>query len=404
MSPTVIELREGDQPVDAPLADEVGRVLAGSGVVSAAPALRRGEWTLVPGTKVGAVQLGDVEVRIAPKIPIRRVLFLLGYALNPTGWRDTDVPVTAAPDLLTAVAYAFARQAERATAAGLLQGYRTVEESSTVLRGRVREADQLRRFGLPLPLEVRYDDFTVDTDENRLLLAATERVLRLPRLSGEVRRVLRRLLLVTFADVSSVRGRRPSLSWRPNRLNARYHVALRLGEMILAAESFEHQRGSLRTSGFFFDMAKVFEDFVCVAIREALAPEAGRAHLQYRTHLDHAGAVVMKPDLVITRDGRPVAVLDAKYKAEKPSGFPNADIYQMLAYCTVLGLDTGHVLYARGNGDPAVHEVRGPGAPTIRCSALDLSAAPAGSLAAIAAIAAPLGRSAVGLVSPRAGR
>ena len=31
-------------------------------------------------------------------------------------------------------------------------------------------------------------------------------------------------------------------------------------------------------------------------------------------------------------------MIDAKYKAEKPAGYPNADLYQLLAYCTVLGL------------------------------------------------------------------
>jgi len=40
---------------------------------------------------------------------------------------------------------------------------------------------------------------------------------------------------------------------------------------------------------------------------------------------------------------RPGAVVDAKYKAERASGFPNADLYQMLAYCTALGLRDGHL-------------------------------------------------------------
>lgn len=44
-------------------------------------------------------------------------------------------------------------------------------------------------------------------------------------------------------------------------------------------------------------------------------------------------------------------MVDAKYEAEKPSGFPQADTYQMLAYCTVLGLPVGHLVYAEGNQD-----------------------------------------------------
>ena len=66
----------------------------------------------------------------------------------------------------------------------------------------------------------------------------------------------------------------------------------------------------------------------------------------------------MRPDFVWSHGGRARVVVDAKYKAEKPSGFPQADLYQMLAYCTVLGLDEGHLVYAKGTEEPAVHVVR----------------------------------------------
>lgn len=53
----------------------------------------------------------------------------------------------------------------------------------------------------------------------------------------------------------------------------------------------------------------------------------------------------------------PAAVVDAKYKAEKPAGFPNADVYQLLAYCTALRLPVGHLVYAKGNESGRVHHV-----------------------------------------------
>jgi hypothetical protein len=31
---------------------------------------------------------------------------------------------------------------------------------------------------------------------------------------------------------------------------------------------------------------------------------------------------------------------------------PNADLYQLLAYCIVLGLHSGHLVYAKGNEKP----------------------------------------------------
>ena len=96
----------------------------------------------------------------------------------------------------------------------------------------------------------------------------------------------------------------------------------------------------MAVNGFLLDMPKLFEDFVTVALREAIVPMyGGRLDGQDRSHFDEAEQVVLKPDIVWKIRGSAVAVIDAKYKAEKPAGYPNADLYQLLAYCTVLGLE-----------------------------------------------------------------
>jgi 5-methylcytosine-specific restriction enzyme subunit McrC len=86
------------------------------------------------------------------------------------------------------------------------------------------------------------------------------------------------------------------------------------------------------------------------------------------------------------RAGGPVAVLDAKYKAEKPAGFPDADLYQMLAYCTALGLGRGHLIYAKGNEHPARYAVRNSAVEVV-CHTLDLSQPPQILLARVSDIA-----------------
>ena len=129
-------------------------------------------------------------------------------------------------------------------------------------------------------------------------------------------------------------------------------------------------------NGFLLDMPMLFEDFVTVALREALvAAFGGRVDDQVRYYFDQAGQVVLRPDIVWKLGGSPVAVIDAKYKAEKPAGYPNADLYQLLAYCTVLGLPCGHLVYAKGNEEPARHVVRQSGIE-IFCHAVDLGLAP----------------------------
>lgn len=325
-------------------------------------------------------------VRITPKVPIVRLFFLLGYSLDPKrSWRDGEVEVAEHHDLLPALAHAVERQVDRALGQGLLQGYRATEESALVVRGRIREVEQIRRrFGAMLPIEVAYDEFTTDIAENRILRTAVERLLRLPGVPRDVRR---RLLhqRVRLTDVTAIVRGQPIPDWRPTRLNSRYHQALRLSRVVLNGASAEHGPGALRIDGFLLDMNKLFEDFVTTALRETFQDQSrdqGRgsgghtARLQDPHHLDEAAAIRMKPDFVLYGpDGIPCAVVDAKYKAERPGGYPDADLYQMLAYCTALDLREGHLVYAKGNAPHAAHQVRHAGI-VIHQHALDLDQEP----------------------------
>lgn len=394
MTPAV-ELVEHAPAVSIALPDTFGRALAAGDIVDATPdPYTLGRWSLRAGSKVGAVSVtvpGADEpftVRITSKVPIARLFFLLGHSLDPRkGWRDGEVEVAKHRDLLPALAHAVERQVDRALRQGLLQGYRATEESALVVRGRIREAEQIRRrFGATLPVEVAYDEFTTDIAENRILRTAVERLLRLPGVPRDVRR---RLLhqRARLADVTAIVRGQPIPGWRPTRLNARYHHALGLARVVLDGSSAEHAAGGLRIDGFVFDMNKLFEDFVTVALRDAFRCTGHTARLQDPHHLDQAAAIRMKPDFVLYgADGTPCAVVDAKYKAEKRNGFPDADLYQMLAYCTALGLPEGHLVYAKGNASHVAHQVRHAGI-LIHQHALDLDQEPTGLLSDIDKVA-----------------
>ena len=383
-----IEIGETGPGQPVPVNASQAMLLARSGVVNAALSTVRAGWWQVSGAgKVGAARIGDVAVSIRPKVPIARLLFLAGYAEFGPAWRTEDVRVDSAADLVPAMADALWRQVARAIHQGLLPGYLEVEESSAVLRGRLRESEQLRRHhGLPLPLEIRHDEFTVDIAENQILRAACERVLKVPGVRGEALLRLRRLLR-EFGDVTPLGRRDPVPAWQATRLNARYHSALRLAELVLGATSVEHAPGDVAVNGFLLDMPVLFESFVSKALSGFLAGRyGGRVHSQDWNPFDMAGLVRLRPDLVWKVAGAPVAVVDAKYKTESPAGYPNADLYQLLAYCTVLGLRHGHLVYAKGSAEAAHHAVRRSGIE-IRCHALDLTAQPADLLAQVSQLA-----------------
>lgn len=159
-----IDLQENGASVHVALPVETGIALDAAGFVDVRPVPGSRLWTLTPQSKVGAVAVESVEVHVAPKVPIARVVWLLEHTRTGVTWRDDLVHVEQAADLLTAIVTAYERLATRGLRGGLLQGHRSVEEALTVGRGPIRETDQLRRrFALPLPVEVRYDDYTVDT-------------------------------------------------------------------------------------------------------------------------------------------------------------------------------------------------------------------------------------------------
>lgn len=376
---TPLTLTEGDAPLRVDLTDDEARALAAAelAVVSKGP----GElsWSVAPGRKVGVIRIGDRQVTVRPKVSISRLIFLMGYARQPSYWRDQSVLLDGSESLPEALAHSFGRLATHALARGPVQSYRTVEDALPTVRGRIRVADQIsRRFGRGLPLEVTYDDFTVDVAENRILLSAADAALRFLRPSVTVRQTL----LGIRQGLSGVTPLGPGESlprWQPTRLNTRYHGALRLAELILGGHSFEQRHGELEVSGFVVDMWKVFEDFVCVALKEALESKGGAATLQNRMFLDEGGVVDMRPDFVWRGTGGAMVVTDAKYKAERPAGFPQADVYQMLAYCTVLQIDRGHLIYAKGEEPAKSHSVIGSGI-TIETHSLDLEVPPSGLL------------------------
>ena len=319
------------------------------------------EYTLTPGSFVGAVETGGMSVRIAPKIGIRQLLSLACYAIGEVKLQEAEFDFPEQAALPDALALAFGAAARRAFSRGLLYGYRTEEDALRVVRGRIRFDDQIRRrFGLPLPVEVRYDEFTDDILLNRLVKAAAHRLGALGLRSRQARSgiawVAESLSEVTRVDFP--RGSVPQV--RFDRLNEHYRSVATLARLILRHGAFEAARGEVRASGFLMDMNKVFQEFVTVTLREALGVSQREFGEHWIDSLDTKGQVGLKPDLAWREGARFTFVGDVKYKRAE-TGAPNADLYQLLAYATALDLPGGMLIYAQGERKPAAHTVRHSG-------------------------------------------
>src|SRR5262249_29465376 len=138
----------------------------------------------------------DLTVEIRPKVSIQRLLFLLLYTADPAMWRLSEFEYEAAPDLVEALIAPFLIQVRQAVRRGILQGYVTEEERLATLRGRLMLDESVGGvFGGFPPVPCRYDEFTEDIVENRLIKAGLEVATRFLRGSVRLRRDVNKLRL-----------------------------------------------------------------------------------------------------------------------------------------------------------------------------------------------------------------
>jgi 5-methylcytosine-specific restriction enzyme subunit McrC len=84
---------------------EVATALTQSGLVDVRIAEPPACWRLITDSRVGVLTTSDCDIRVAPKLAIPRLMFLLSYAADPRGWRELGPLFDVEDDLFAAVAH-----------------------------------------------------------------------------------------------------------------------------------------------------------------------------------------------------------------------------------------------------------------------------------------------------------
>ncbi len=355
----------------------------------------------------GAVSLPSGTVlMIAPKIPAAVFNLLAWRARCPELLEAAPHPPS--PDFIVFLLRLLAKLIARLVRQGLVQEYVTRREVLSKLRGRLDAQGELRQMlrGCWHKVACEYDDLTFDCLENQALCrAASVGAQVLPRALpgafevasrlGRLARVMRGMDISDDpVDVDAI------AKINLTRLNQHYRPALAVAEMLLRWVSIQerasYEIGPRRVlPGLLIDTAELFENAVAEGLKWAMGerwPEVtvkvqyGRQHLLHRVH---EGNVLgrklygLRPDIVVMRGHRVLAVVDTKYKRlarpkEEDTGdleltvleeleeeakqelrdeerMPlqdsderapaRADAYQMLAYCIALGTDKAILIY-----------------------------------------------------------
>ncbi len=347
----IITLQEATATPACELSPSVAHWLVAENIARVEPSTVPGQYDVFTGNVCGIVSSRGVQVEIAPKLPVDRLMSLLIYARTGMSWNPSPTwqQIDDVVDLLLGY---FASELTNVFRFGLLRGYETVDRQSRFYRGRLRMTEQMSRHQMRIqPLEIRHQNFTPNITENKILLTAVEKALSvLSREAGtateEALRELRRHRLM-LRDVTPLAPDEPMPRWTPNALNRRFHHVLDLAELILSSQGTEHQGGVQRTNGVIIQTWRVFEAAVARAFQEAL-PE-GSVSTQQVQRLSPDLSSTIRPDLVITLEGRPCAVLDTKYK--EGHQLSQNDLYQTITYATVYGLKSATLIYAAAGAD-----------------------------------------------------
>jgi 5-methylcytosine-specific restriction enzyme subunit McrC len=306
-----------------------------------------------PTGHVGVIVAPGCRLVIRPKMPLRNVFYLLDPALPLPSIIDRGTPEDEAEvfDLLSGQ---FASMLTERIAAGLHRDYAEHAEQGPFLHGRLDVPAQLREGpARKEQFHSRYDDLTADVPCNQALKATAEHTLNSGLVGAEVCALLRQ----TLSSFEGVRATAVDAGafdrLTSGRLPEGYQPLLDLCRLLTEALMPGGSPGPAPAPAFLIDLERAFERHLT---RGVVAAFAGRRRwsvaVQSHRVVNRPAAgqpdLSMRPDLILERVGRPVLVVDAKWKRLPPDALVTDDVYQVLAYAAALGASGAVLVYPGG--------------------------------------------------------
>lgn len=304
-----------------------------------------------------------------------RLVHMLGVALGlelSTG--AATAMAHGAESLLEVFIRAFADGLLEQVRRGLPRQYRVHEDDLRALRGRLNVVRQFTAHAVrPDRLACRFDELDGDIPLMQVMKACVLLLGRHSR-SADTQRKLAELRFF-LAEVSEVpRSMLPCGKVQVDRASHRWRSLLELAKMLLGSSWQKTNADALAPEGItlLFPMNDLFERYVAVELRRALADtelevvaQGGFAYClgPWREGEDClvGNSHPTRPDILVKRDGRVVAVVDTKWK-QLAKGVSHSDVYQMMAYARLYDCHHLILLYPSVPGETEV-DVEAHGIP-----------------------------------------
>lgn len=310
--------------------------------------LGNGRYQLRAQARVGSIVVPELELHIRPKCGLRNLFWMMASVYGITQHYAELVEVEAIDDVREFLLCILTERLELLIRRGPRRGYVEQADHLPVLRGRLDFDRHISRGPtVSLTLPCRFDEFTPDLAFNQVIAFTLRSIGTSSHLLLDAR--LRRLRHA-FGQLTPRRFTTTDFdAFEYDRLTEHYRPIHALCRILLDATGGEHEQGSLPIGSLLVDMNRLFERFIATWLSANL-PDPWTVRTQTHRPLDLGGALVMYPDLVLCRFGKPVLAADTKYKVESGGVPKREDAYQALAYCRALEVRTCVLLYPDRTG------------------------------------------------------
>lgn len=334
--------------------------------LSLTPTPRRHVWRVTPAGVVGVLLTPRRRFVIYPKVPLRNLL--CDDAPDDDRASPDDGPLDLLAGLLAARMLARAR-------AGLHRAYRQTPTQGTHLVGPLDLPAQLRQSPFRKDqLHGRLDDLTPGLACN--LVPRRLAGMLTPFVGPDARAALEQAA-AAFAEVPDG----PLTAELLAGLDAAdtpddYRPLVGLCRLLADARAASAQAGATPAPAVLLSLERLFERHVIRAVADEFGPAA---HAQATHAVAGSPALVYRPDAEVRDERGARLVIDAKWKAAGRESLHNEDVYQILAYCVLLGCPRGVLVYP---GRRRTWRHATPSGVTVEVRTVDVSGDRAGCLAA----------------------
>lgn len=296
---------------------------------------------------VGRFRLGEVDVTVNPKLTGAPLLNLLRYAY---GLRHLELykPVGYAAEKWSfqdLIIQQFAAEVGEILVRGVHRDYMPTHTDMASPRGRIDfKRYLLDAHSAKATLPCIYHPRSEDNLLNQVLLGGLQHAVGLTT-NVDLRAHLNQLTKTLSTDVSSKRLDAKLLDDARRAMDRRttaYKAALCIIELLLNGEgvALNNDVEKVTLPGFLFDMNRFFQALMSRFLRDHLVNVV--LHDEYRLKRIYSYPLgqnprkrmtpTPRPDLVVMRNGKMVAVLDAKYRDLWEKSLPREMLYQLSIY------------------------------------------------------------------------